>query len=522
MITVQTLPNLTEGAVRRLAHDVAFALKPGDVLTLEGDLGAGKTTFARALIEALAQTPGMEIPSPTFTLVQSYEAPRMEIAHFDLYRLGAPEELLELGLDLALSRGIALIEWPERAGDLLPADRFTLRLLETSVPDTCTDAVPETRDVTLLATPALASRLQRLCGIRNFLDLEGWGTPSSAMSYLQGDASPRRYARLVKEDGTKAILMDSPRQPDGPPVRGGLPYSRIASLAEDVRPFVAIADALQTCNVSTPRILAQDLDAGLLLIEDLGDRVFGSEVARKADQSALWRRATEALVTLRANPPPSQMVLQDGTIHVLPPVTHDMLRIETELLLDWYWPAVRGVGCPDDVRQDFNDLWDRVFVRLDQEPKGWLLRDYHSPNLIALDDRAPPRDVGIIDFQDALLGPHAYDLVSLLQDARLDVPQDIEADLLAHYIARVKSIDPTFDDQAFRFAYAALGAQRNTKILGIFARLAKRDGKRQYLAHIPRIWRYLTRDLDHVEMASLASWYDRHFPAEGRNRPLQI
>lgn len=514
MITVETFPNLTEGALRRLAQDVAFALKLGDLLALEGDLGAGKTTFARALIEALAQTRGMEIPSPTFTLVQSYEAPRFEIAHFDLYRLTSPDELHELGLDHALSRGIAIIEWPERAGDLLPRERFTLRLSETENADT--------RDVALSATPALAPRLQRLVEIRTFLDHEGWGAPDSHLSYLQGDASPRRYARTAEAHGDKAILMDSPKQPDGPPVRAGLPYSRIAFLAEDVRPFVAIAEVLRAKGFSAPRILAHDLEKGLLLIEDLGDGVFGREITHGADQRALWKRATETLVALRAYPPPQTMPLPDGSSYTLPPVTHGALRIETELLLDWYWPAVHGADVPEGIRASFNDLWEAVFTRLDAMPKGWLLRDFHSPNLIALDGRAPPHDVGIIDFQDALLGPHAYDLVSLLQDARIDVASTIESELLAHYVARVAAQDPDFNEAAFRYAYAALGAQRNTKILGIFTRLAKRDGKRQYLAHIPRIWGYLARDLAHAGLAPLAAWYESHFPAEGRARPLDI
>ena len=149
-----------------------------------------------------------------------------------------------------------------------------------------------------------------------------------------------------------------------------------------------------------------------------------------------------------------------------------------------------------------------------------MLRDYHSPNLIALAERAAPRDTGIIDFQDALIGPEAYDLVSLLQDARLDVPATIESELLESYIAAAAAQEPAFDEALFRYTYAALGAQRNTKILGIFARLAKRDGKRQYLAHIPRIWGYLARDLAHPELHPLRAWYDTHLPPSIRGRAL--
>ncbi len=514
MMTSKTLPALTEHQLCRLAEDIAFALKPGDVLALKGDLGAGKTTFARAVIRAISGVGDLEIPSPTFTLVQSYSAGRFDVAHFDLYRLAAPEELHELGLDHALTKGVAIIEWPERAAHLLPDDQFVVHLNDTGD--------PVTRYVTLEASAPLAARLERLLIIRSFLDASGWGGPDTQLSYLQGDASPRRYARLKKSDGSIAILMDSPKQPDGPAVRNGQPYSQIAHLAEDVRPFVAIGGALRAQGFSPPGIYVHDLANGLLLIEDFGDRVFGREVTDGHDQSALWQRGVNALVELRKSLPPSAMPLPDGSTYSLPRMDQGSLQIEVELLLDWYWPALHSAPPPQAIREDFLKLWTAVFTRLDSAPKGWALRDYHSPNLIVLEGRTPPRDIGIIDFQDALLGPHAYDLVSLLQDARLDVPEEIETELLAHYIASVRKNDAAFSEDLFRFNYAALGAQRNTKILGIFARLAKRDGKTQYLAHIPRIWRYLARGLAHPELADLKAWYDRHLPVEARLRALKI
>ena len=149
-----------------------------------------------------------------------------------------------------------------------------------------------------------------------------------------------------------------------------------------------------------------------------------------------------------------------------------------------------------------------------------MLRDYHSPNLILLDDRSGAGRVGIIDFQDALQGPLAFDLVSLLQDARLDVPADIETELLQRYCSKASTGNEVFDEARFRRTYALLGAQRNTKILGIFTRLARRDNKTRYLAHMPRIWGYLERNLAHPALSGLAAWYDEHFPREVRTRPL--
>lgn len=506
--------DLTEADVLRLAEHIAFALTTGDVLTLEGDLGAGKTTFARALIRALSNGTVLEVPSPTFTLVQSYELSRFDIAHFDLYRLTSPDELQELGLDLALKRGAAVIEWPSRAGDLLPDERFTLAFTD--------GATPDLRTITLNGTGPHARRAKRVADIHSFLAASGWNGQDAQLSYLQGDASPRRYARLKKTSGERAILMDAPKQPDGPPIRDGKPYSRIAHLAEDVRPFIAIANALISAGFSAPEILAHDVEHGLLLIEDLGDAVFGAEVHRGADQRALWTRGVDTLVALSKHRPSGPLPLPGGAQYTLPMLDADTLQIETELLLDWYWPAVHGTPAPQDARDDFIKLWNETFARVLAAPKGWLLRDYHSPNLLELTDRSAPRDAGIIDFQDALIGPEAYDLVSLLQDARLDVPANLESELLDRYVAAMRANDTAFDEQFFRYTYAALGAQRNTKILGIFARLARRDGKRAYLAHIPRIWGYLARDLAHPELSGLRAWYDAYLPVAERGRPLTI
>lgn len=500
----------SEDDIGRLADEIAFMLQPGDILALEGDLGAGKTTFARALIRTLSGEPDQEVVSPTFTLVQSYATPRFEIAHFDLYRMIDPAELDELGLDAALSQGIAVIEWPSQGGPLISDQRFTLRFAEADDPGR--------RLITLHASGMFATRLDRFVAIRSFLLRAGWADKTIRLRYLQGDASPRRYARLERSDGVRAILMDAPRQPDGPPVHDGLPYSRIAHLAEDVRAFVAIGTALKSAGFSTPEIFAYDLDAGLLLIEDLGDAVFASEVRRGRPIEPLWRRATDTLLALRQAPPPTMLLLPDGTSHTLTNASASVFQAEIELLLDWYWPSVIGTPAPETARAEFLALWENMLARVLSEPSGWLLRDYHSPNLIALDDRRPPADVGLIDFQDAMIGPLAYDVVSLLQDARVDLPEGMEATLLDYYMSAAASRDTAFARDAFRFSYAALGAQRNSKILGIFARLAKRDGKRQYLAHIPRIWRYLAHNLEHPDLARLKAWYDRHLPVAVRSQ----
>jgi N-acetylmuramate 1-kinase len=515
MTASHTIPGIRESDLARLAEDIAFATRPGDVIALRGNLGAGKTTLARAIIHALGCDEREEIPSPTFTLVQTYATRRMPVAHFDLYRLNAASEIEELGLDLALKRGIALIEWPERASSTLPASRLEILLEDESGGSAREESA--TRRVSLMGEGDWATRLPRLVAMRALMTAGGLESEASRLSYLQGDASVRRYARVTRAPGAGAILMDWARQPDGPAIRNGLPYSRIAHLAEDVRPFVAVAAALRALGLSVPAIYAQDLDRGFLLIEDLGDRVFGHEVETgAADQALLWRTAAETLAALSVVVPPSVLPVGDGTEHRLPAYDRGALSIETELLLDWHWPALHGSPVPDDARAEFLSQWGVVFDRLAALQSGWVLRDYHSPNLLWLPEREGIARVGVIDFQDAMRGPPAYDLVSLLQDARVDVAPELEAAVFDHYCAAVTARQTGFDRDAFAFAYAALGAQRNTKILGIFARLAKRDGKPGYLRHVPRLWRYLERDLAHPDLAGLKRWYYRCFPAEAR------
>jgi N-acetylmuramate 1-kinase len=217
------LPN--ERAMHRLVVDIAAAIEPGDLVTLSGDLGAGKTTFARALIRHLAGDEQMEVPSPTFTLVQSYDLPRFTIAHGDLYRVTGSSELAELGFDDLPEGAVILLEWPDRAAAFLPKDRLDLTI--TLAPQ----LGPEVRNVRITGYGNVAARAEQLAAVRRFLDQSGFA--EAERQRLAGDASTRSYERLTLGD-RQVILMNAPRRPDGPPVRNGRPYSAIAHLAEDV------------------------------------------------------------------------------------------------------------------------------------------------------------------------------------------------------------------------------------------------------------------------------------------------
>jgi N-acetylmuramate 1-kinase len=499
---------LDEAGVVRLAELVALKLRRGDVVAVSGDLGAGKTTFARALIAALLGE-AAEVPSPTFSLSQTYATPRLAVTHFDFYRLASAEEARELGFEEAAQDGAVLVEWPERAASLLPESRIEIALAETSD--------PLMRRVTMRGPGECARSVTRIGELMAFLEPQTrWH--DAHIAYLQGDASTRAYARLTAEDGATVLLMDAPRQPDGPPIRDGKAYSRIAHLAEDmVRPFVAIGAVLRDAGLSAPEVAAMDLDRGLLLVEDLGSRLFGEEMATgRTPQAQMWRAAVDVLVHMRSIPAPTRLTLPDGTAYALPRRDRAAFEIEIELLLDWYWPALKGAPAPANVRAEFEALWTPVVDRLLALPGGLFLRDFHSPNLIWLPGRQGLARVGILDYQDALDEHPAFDLVSLIQDARVTVPEPLAIELFDYYCDEVARREPGFDRTAFAAACADFGAQRNTRLLGLWVRLLRRDGKPQYLQHIPRTWGYLARNVASAALAPLAAWYDRHFPPEVR------
>ena len=394
------------------------------------------------------------------------------------YRLSGVDEAVELGLDEALNNGLVLAEWPDRLEHELPADRLEIHFREANDLDL--------RNLRIVGVGAFAPRLQRYIQIDRFLFDAGWN--KAWRQFLQGDASTRTYTRLAKTD-EKALLMDAPRQPDGPPIRDDRPYSSFAHLAEDVRPFVAIANALSNEGYSAPQIFASDLEQGLLLLEDFGDSQFGDLINNAHAMAPLYEAATRLLADLAPRTPPDSLPLPDGSDYKLPFYNLEAFSIELELLLDWFWPATKHENAPLELRTQYLQLWQDALLPVFAQSNNWVLRDFHSPNLIWLEQRSGHNQVGLIDFQDAQRGHAAYDLVSLLQDARLDVPVELEKHCLDLYLAIRKKQDPDFEEDTFLASYAVLGAQRNTKILGIFIRLAKRDHKPAYLAHIPRVAR---------------------------------
>ena len=490
-----------EAATAHLMADLALLIGPGDVITLSGDLGAGKTAAARAMIRYLAGDDALEVPSPTFTLVQVYDLPPFPLLHADLYRVSDASELEEIGLSPLPEGTVALIEWPERAPQALPADRIDIALSHRP-------ALGSTaRAAEITGHGRAAAQVERLQALRQFLDDAGYA--EAKRQRMAGDASTRSYARLIRDDGV-FILMNSPRRPDGPAIYDGKSYSAAVHLAEDVKPFVAVAGGLRERGFSAPAIYHADLDAGFLITEDFGSAGFveGDPPAPIAER---YEAATDMLAALHREALPEVLPLAPQLTYAIPTFDTDALLTEMGLMLDWYLPD-RGVDPSNNMRSEFVLMWRDLLSKPAAAAKTWVLRDFHSPNLIWLADRPGIAKVGIIDFQDTVLGPAAYDLASLLQDARIDVPEQLELALLTRYIKARRASDDSFDPAGFAELYSIMSAQRNTKLLGIFARLNRRDGKPQYLRHLPRVWTYLSRSLAHPALARAREWYAVNVP----------
>lgn len=351
--------------------------------------------------------------------------------------------------------------------------------------------------------------------IARFLREAGWGAAQAFP--LPGDASTRRYTRLER-NGETALLMDQPQNAETatagadatPQERRRLGYNAIARLAGgDCGRFAAGAGYLKTRGLAAPEIYAGDLGEGLLLIEDLGNDLYTDSIAEGADERSLYEAAIDVLVRLHEEPAPE--FLASG----VPLFAYDetALIAETGLLTEWFLPAALGrEGTPSEI-SEHEALWREALSSVAGKPV-FVHRDYHAQNLIWRPFETGLERAGLIDFQDAVAGSPAYDLISLLEDARRDVPGEIAGAMTARYLKETRA-----EKEPFLRSAAILAAQRNAKIVGIFARLARRDRKPRYLAYLPRVWRYMEKDLAHPSLARLNAWYGRIIPKEARGVP---
>ncbi|MEN0088338.1 MAG: tRNA (adenosine(37)-N6)-threonylcarbamoyltransferase complex ATPase subunit type 1 TsaE [Pseudomonadota bacterium] len=480
-------------ATEHLAQDLAMALAPGDMVFLVGDLGAGKTTFARALLRALASDPDYEVPSPTFTLVQAYDELPVPVLHADLYRVSDPEEVSELGLEEARDTHAILVEWPQNVGTELPAASLTVEFAGGE-----TDA----RQVQLhFGTDDIAQRWKRSAKIRAFL-VDALGNVERAR--MLGDASARSY-EIALTSTDRFVLMNDPALPQTPEAEPFRAYAAAFHLATDVRPFVAIGQLLEDHHFCTPKLVASDLDEGFLLLTHLGGgRILDGEGKPVTDKYVI---AAECLADLHAQTWPSQTSLPDGSIHTIARFDVGAMQIGLSLLPDW-WGRENALAQEEVER--FYQLWAPVLEGFQTGYDDLVLRDYHSPNIIWQDGAEGAQRIGLIDFQDAVRGPGAYDLASIVRDARVTIPPTLQTQMLDAYVARARQLMPDFDEARLRRDVAALAAFRSSRLLGLWVRLDLRDGKPGYRKHEVRTKTYLAQSLTHPDLVELQNWYVRN------------
>lgn len=311
------------------------------------------------------------------------------------------------------------------------------------------------------------------------------GLSAARREPLAGDASARRYERLRTGDGRTLILVDTP------------------SPRDDLEPFLRIGGLLDGLGLSVPQVIAADVDAGLALQEDFGDGTFSALLDGGSEPAPLLTLACDVLIHLHRTFDPAE------ASPALPRYDAALFARQAVLFAEVCGPLLFGSPLPETVRSDFETAWRAALEPVCAGPTSLLLRDYHAGNLLLL-PRDGLRAAGLIDFQAAGLGPTVYDLVSLLEDARRDVPATLAAALRHRYMAGV----PDLDRAGFARAWAVLAAARHTRVLGIFVRLALSAGKRGYLTHLPRVASHLTRHLGDPALAPVAAWFARHCPIE--------
>lgn len=341
-----------------------------------------------------------------------------------------------------------------------------------------------TENLTLHNRPLDDAQRRRLA-MEAFVARAGW--EDAELKPLAGDASFRRYERVFAP-GRQAVLMDAPPE------------------KEDIGPFVLVDDYLVQIGLSAPRILAEDREQGFLLLEDLGDDSYTRLLTRAPhEELTLYLAAVEALAEMH------RLNREKSKLPAVPAYDHAVLMREVALFSDWFLPAVMGQSAQTEaLGKEFLALWDSLLKAYPPAQDVAVLRDYHADNLLWLPERDGIRRVGQLDFQDALIGHAAYDLVSLLEDARRDVSSVTVQAAIAHYLAMVQE----HDVESFHAYYALLGAQRNAKIIGIFVRLGVRDGKKHYTHYLPRVWRHFLHDLQHPWLTPVRDWVARNIKPE--------
>jgi aminoglycoside/choline kinase family phosphotransferase len=318
-----------------------------------------------------------------------------------------------------------------------------------------------------------------------FIEKSGWG--NAEISFLAGDCSNRTYDRLTRPDKTTAVLMDA--------------YGE----NEKIQSFVDISALLNRLGCSAPKVLSKDLENRFLLLEDFGDETFTMCLEKDINPDILYESATNALVHLHKN---FDLTMSPS----LPAYDPKTLLEQANVFLEWYFPSIHGKKASSLIVKEWEIAWHDAFRLIETAPKTIILRDFHVDNLVWLKDRNSIQQCGLLDFQDASIGPQVYDLVSLFEDVRQDVSPTLTKRLLKEYLSHF----PLLDEESFMAQYYTVGAQRATRIIGVFSRMLLKQNRDHYMRFIPRTWKWLENDLKHDNLLAIRHWFDQYFPEEKR------
>lgn len=437
------LPDLL--ATEALAHKLAPLLKKGVFVSLEGGLGTGKTALARAILQALGVTG--DTPSPTFKMVQHYQTENFPISHFDLYRLKNVDQLADIGWNAALTDGLTIVEWPERAEQLVPPDRLSLTFsFGGSIERICM-----LKGYGKWSMVDELVRIARDAELSGFAAEAGWG--KAALQPIGANSPPRRFFRLTRDDGKTAIMMDADED-------------------QKALQFVNLASILRGLDLSAPEIYAARPKRGLVLMEDFGNENVGSVIDRGMPMHPYFLRALLVLVRIHHQFSPASVKHLE-----VPTFTSALFAARVEKFLDNYFPFVMNRKATAEERAGFQAAWRRTLDPIDFLPKTLMLRNFTPNTVMDIPDREGWRSLGLLDFQDAGIGPIAYDLASFCEVVRREGADYYLPMMVKQYYERAKPACPM---EVLQRSCIILAAQRHTRLLGLMAGRPERAG---YLQH---------------------------------------
>ncbi|MDG2187302.1 MAG: tRNA (adenosine(37)-N6)-threonylcarbamoyltransferase complex ATPase subunit type 1 TsaE [Hyphomicrobiales bacterium] len=475
--------------LEELAKTISSNLEKGDIIALIGEIGSGKTTLSKFLINQLTSIEINQINSPTFNLYQSYNKNNVLVNHYDFYRIEKYQDLDEIDLEDSYKNGITIIEWADKYINALTQDYIEIHLTEKL----------SYREYKITPKGKLRKRIKNINSLDNFL--KKTNLKINKLEDIYGDASKRKYCRLHLEDKT-LILMDSSQEKK---------KINPTKLSTSISDYIHICKYLEKINIRVPELFYTDIKREYLIEEDFGDLKY-SHIISKENFKELYQPAIDTLLHISEIHHPNNLEV-NGKTYDIPEYDKKIYLNEVEIFIKFYWPFIKGTICTSAIEKEFMDIWNELLIKISSD-KSLVLRDFHSPNLMLLKDEENHKKCGVIDFQDALLGHPIYDLVSLCQDARITISEEEETFLIETYKSKFNFNNYQFDRSNFIDHYCILGTQRSMKILGIFARLSILDSRNDYLVHMPRVINYIKRNMQNSNLSDLSKWLDLNFKEE--------